>query len=107
MAIAYENKTDLGFDTEVLRKAAGEYEAVAIDLRNMATRLDEMLNTLKQEGWTTPAGSAFHQMTETNWEQNIEKYAALLETLKQILSEAATEYDELMADYVRTTKVNL
>ena len=107
MAIAYESNTSLAFDTGVMRKAAKEYSGVATELRTMATKLDTLLKQLKGDGWTTPAGKAFYEMTETNWKENIEKYASLLDTLQKILNESATEYDNLMVDYVRTTKVKL
>lgn len=107
MAIAYEGNTDLGFDTAVFRKVAGKYKEVATDLRNMAEQLDSLLVELKSSGWTTPAGSAFHEMTNTNWKKNIEKYANLLDMLQQALESSASEYDDLMSSYVRTTKVQL
>lgn len=107
VAIAYEANTDLAFDTEVLKKAAGEYKEVASDLRTIASKLDTLLSQLKDSGWTTPAGTSFHEMTQTNWGENIEKYASLLDSLNNILVKAANEYDELMVDYVRNTKVNL
>lgn len=106
MAIAYENNTDLAFDTEVLRKAAGEYRNVADDLRRMASKLDGLLANLAASGWTTPAGSAFRQITDTSWRQNIEKYASLLDTLNDILLQSAQEYDNLMTYHVRRTKLN-
>ena len=81
MAIAYEGNTDLAFDTGVLRKAAREYKEIATELRGLSSDLDRLLQTLKDSGWTTPAGTAFYEMTNTNWEKNIEKYANLLDTL--------------------------
>lgn len=107
MGIAYEGNTDLAFDTNILKKAAGEYKNVAKGMREMSLKLDSLLVDLKNDGWTTPAGTAFYEMTRTNWEKNIEKYAALLDTLNNILIRAASEYDNLMTDYVRTTKVHL
>ena len=107
MAIAYEGNTDLAFDTGVLRKAAGEYKQIASDLRDMSSKLDSLLSGLQSRGWTTPAGTAFYEMTNTNWEKNIEKYASLLDTLDGILIKAADEYESLMSSYVRTTKVKL
>lgn len=107
MAIAYEGNTDLAFDTGILRKAAGEYKQVAFDLKNLASRLDALLFALKEDGWTTPAGTAFYEMANTNWEKNIEKYVSLLETLNNILISAAEEYDALVTDHIRTTNVNL
>lgn len=105
MAIAYEGNTDLAFDTGILRKAAGEYKQVATDLRTMSSKLDKLLQGLKDSGWTTPAGTAFYEMTNTNWKKNIEKYASLLDTLNSILIKASGEYEGLMTDYVRNTKV--
>lgn len=107
MAIAYERNTDLAFNTEVFKKAAQNYKDIASELRSMANKLDKLLTELKKSGWTTPAGTAFHAMVNTNWENNIKKYASLLDTLNSILIKAAGEYDTLMTDYVRTTKVNL
>ena len=107
MAIAYEGNTDLAFDTEILKKAGGDYRKVANDLRDMASKLDALLLQLKESGWTTPAGDAFYEMTDVNWKKNIEKYAALLDTLDGILIKAAEEYDGLMRDYIKKTKVNL
>ena len=74
MAIAYEKNTDLAFDTGILRKAATEYANVAEELRNMAERLDSLIQALKDQGWTTPTGTAFYEMTNVNWKNNIEKY---------------------------------
>lgn len=107
MAIAYEGNTDLAFNTDVLKIAAQNYKGIASQLRNMSSKLDKLLTELKNSGWTTPAGTAFHEMVNTNWEKNIEKYASLLDTLNDILIKAAKEYDTLMTDYVRATKVNL
>lgn len=105
MAIAYEGNTDLAFDTGVLKKAAREYKKVAEDLRDMASKLDSLLLELKEEGWTTPAGTAFYKMTDTNWKQNIGKYAALLDSLDNILNKAASEYENLITEHVRETRV--
>ena len=107
MSIAGERNTDLGFDTGVLRKAAREYSEIADELTDMATELDRLLSALKSEGWTTSAGSAFHEMTNTNWKDNINKYANLLDTLNSILLNAADEYEQLEDNYIATTKVKL
>lgn len=106
MAIAYEGNTDLAFDTGVLKKAAREYQKTSDELRQMAEELDRLLAQLKESGWTTPAGTAFYEMTQANWRKNIEKYAALLETLNDILIKASEEYEGLVTDYIRTTKLN-
>lgn len=107
MSLAYEGNTDLAFDTVVLRQAAADYAKVADELRKMSSDLDGLIQQLKDKGWTTPAGTAFYEMTNTNWSQNINKYASLLDTLESILKDAATDYDGLMSDYVRKTKVSI
>lgn len=105
MALSYESNTSLAFDTTDLRQQGARYGAIATDLRTMATNLDNCLTELKNNGWTTPAGSAFQKMAETNWKDNIEKYAALLDTLKSILENAAGQYDGLVTNHIEQTQL--
>jgi len=105
MGIAYESNTNLAFDTQLFRDKGKEYKDVADELRDMAEKLDKLLTDLKDTGWTTPAGSAFHDLVNTNWADNIEKYASLLETLQTILEQSANEYDGLVTNYIQNTKV--
>ncbi|MCI3924736.1 WXG100 family type VII secretion target [Paenibacillus sp. TRM 82003] len=105
MALAYESNTDLAFDTVALREYGKRYGNVAADLRSMSEKLEKCLAELKENGWTTPAGSAFHKMANTNWRDNIDKYAALLDTLQGILEAAATEYDELVENHIEKTQL--
>lgn len=105
MALAYEGNTDLAFDTTVLREYGNRYVQIAKDLRSMAQRLDDCLQALEDSGWTTPAGTAFHKMAKTNWEENIEKYADLLDTLKDILDQASKKYDNLVTNHIEKTKI--
>ena len=88
-----------------LRKQGGEYKKIADELRTMATDLDNCIAELKDSGWTTPAGSAFHDMVTTNWKDNIEKYASMLDTLQEILDNAATQYDGLVTNHIELTKL--
>lgn len=105
MALAYEGNTDLAFDTTVLREYGKRYAQIANDLRSMAQRLDDCLQALEDSGWTTPAGTAFHKMSQTNWEKNIEKYADLLDTLKNILDQSSKKYDDLVTNHIEKTKI--
>ena len=106
MALAYERNADLAFDTTVFRQYGSRYERIANDLRSMASKLNSCLTELKETGWTTDAGSAFQKLSETNWEQNIEKYADLLDTLSRILDEAAYKYDNLVTNNIERTKLD-
>lgn len=105
MALAYEKNTSIAFDTTVLRSQGKKYREIAEDLRKMASDLDDCLTNLKNNGWTTPAGSAFQKMAEVNWKTNIQKYANLLDTLNSILDSAATQYEELVSNNIATTKL--
>lgn len=105
MALANEGNTDLAFDTTTLRQYGSKYGQIAGEMRRMSTQLDNCLRELKENGWTTPAGTAFHKMAETNWEANIEKYADLLDTLKEILDQASNKYDDLVTNHIEQTKL--
>jgi len=105
MALAYEGNTDLAFDTTVLRDYGNRYAEIAKNLRSMASKLDGCLQQLEESGWTTPAGTAFHKMAKTNWEENIKKYADLLDTLKDILDQSSKKYDNLVVNHIEKTKI--
>lgn len=104
MALAYEKNVSLAFDTDALRTYGERYGNVASDLRKLSSELDICLQELRK-GWTTPASELFYDMVNTNWSQNIEKYAALLDTLKSILTEAAKQYDTLVEQNIEKTKL--
>lgn len=106
MALSNES-CDLAFDTEVLRNAGKKYSEMASTLRGYSQQLDQALSELASTGWTTSAGQAFQIMAQVNWEKNIEKYADLLETLKNILDSAANDYDTLVADSINNLKLVL
>lgn len=105
MALANEGNTDLAFDTSVLRACGAKYTEIAKDLRRLASNLDDCLQELKESGWTTPAGTAFHKMAQSNWADNIEKYADLLDTLNDILIQASKKYDNLVINHIEKTKI--
>ena len=106
MALADEGKTDLAFDTDVLREYGAKYGAIADELRDMSAQLDSCLTELKDSGWTTPAGTAFHKMVETGWEENIKRYADLLDTLEKIMLDASRQYESLVVDHIQNTKLD-
>lgn len=106
MALANDGNTDLAFDTMILREYGERYGQIASELRDMSAKLDSCLAELKSNGWTTPAGTAFHKMAQTNWEENIEKYADLLDTLNEILRNAAKQYEDLVTNHIDKTKIS-
>lgn len=100
MALAYEMNTDLAFDTDVMRSCANRYADVAETLEKLANDLDNCLVELKEKGWTTPAGTAFYEMVNTDWIENIKKYVNLLKTLDRILVSSASKYDALVSSEI-------
>ncbi len=105
MSLAYKAGVSLAADTEVLRTSAKEYSSIASDIREMAKNLDKLLAYLRDTGWKTPAGEAFQELVRTDWSKNMEKYASLLETFSQTLTEAATEYERLASENIKNTKL--
>lgn len=105
MALQYESNTSLAFDTDVFRECGKKYAEIAGAMRNYATNLDKILSDLASAGWSTPAGEAFYEMTKINWSADIEKYAALLNTLQSILNDAARRYDSLVANNIETLRL--
>lgn len=103
MILSNEGNTDLAFDTITLKDCGNRYAEIAKELRTMSTKLDDCLQELEDSGWTTPAGTAFHKMAQTNWNANIEKYADLLETLNNIMVEACQKYDDLVVNNIEKT----
>ncbi len=101
MALQYESNTDLAFNTDVLRDCGNKYGNIAGELRSYASQLDSLLSDLASSGWTTPAGLAFAEMAKTNWSQDIEKYADILEHLNTLLTESAGMYEGLADDISR------
>ena len=102
MAIAYERNTNLAYNTEALRDCGRKYAEIAKELRTLAKNLNRTFYDLQEKGWTTPAGTTFYELTQTNWEENVEMYADLLDTLKACLDYAADRYDRLTVDHIES-----
>lgn len=96
----WNTNPDLMFDTEVMRKTADNLSKIGVDMRDSATELNKLLTELKDTYWTTNAGIAFQEMCEVNWEQNIKKYADLLDMLHDCLYSASDAYDDLVDNYI-------
>ena len=105
MGLAQEKDINLAYDTVSLRHYGAQYGKIAAEMRQMAKDLNRCLADLKESGWTTPAGTAFHKMTECNWEDNIKMYADLLDTLQEAIEYACKTYDSLSRNHIEKTKL--
>lgn len=106
MSIAYEANTDIGFDTQFLYDAANDYGTCANDLRTNASQLSALIEKLVEDGWTTDAGKTFLSLTKDEWAVELEKYAVLLDSLKDILMLAVEQYDNLVMYDIHNTKIS-
>ena len=97
--------TDLSFDLEDLQEGATSYQSISDDLSQMKQQLCTLLDDLSQKGWTTEAGIAFSQMVAMDWGDTIDRYCDMLETLSEILTRAAKEYDGLVREQIETIHV--
>ena len=70
-------------------------------IQETITELEEknqsMLEAFEQikEKWNTPAGRAYMKKINLDWLDDVEKYEILLNAVKELLNEAATEYEAL------------
>lgn len=100
------HEPDLSFNTDTMRECAKTYGRIQEELTELAEHLQNALNELKDSGWTTGAGIAFSDMVEIDWKRNIDRYADMLDTLKEILEVSADDYEELVQQ-IEKVKVEL
>lgn len=105
MELSSEKNVDLGYDTDLIRDTAKVFADNASLIRDLMDKMDTCLTNLTSTEWTTNAGKAFEAMVDSNWKQNMNRYAGLLEMFDQALRESADKYDELTTDYIETTKL--
>ncbi len=99
-SLSYEKGVSLAFDTSVLRTAAQKYLSISGDLDHLSQELQSLLKELTNSAWTTEAGKAFQKMVEMDWSKALTRYCELLNTLAEILKEAANRYETLVDHHV-------
>lgn len=96
---------DLSFDTEEMELCAGNYHEISGELSDMKKELCALLDDLKNRGWTTDAGKAFSEMVAVDWGDTIDLYCDMLNTLSEILKQAAGKYEALATTEAEAIKV--
>lgn len=84
---------DLKYDTDTMRGVATKYRDVANRLRMLGADLKKQIVDLKNVHWKSNAGTAFQNMYEEGWMNNVEKYILVLQEMAKELDNAALAYD--------------
>lgn len=86
---------DLKYDTEIMRTTAKNYRQIAITMSELQKKLKQQIGDLKNIYWKSDAGTAFQNMYEEGWADNVNKYMAVLNEMAEQLDVAADEYDKV------------
>lgn len=96
--IAYESNNDLCFDTEAFRSAAKVYREKAQTLNDIKSDLIAMIDQLQSVGWKSAAGRAFLNNLQSNWGDDIRRYADLMDMLADCIDQASASFENLRTE---------
>lgn len=88
---------DLKYDTETMRTVANSYRETAVTMGNLEKKLKKQIADLKDIYWKSDAGTAFQEMYEEGWADNVDDYIAVLNEMARQLDKAANDYDTVTA----------
>ena len=86
---------DLKYDTEAMRTTASNYRNIATKMSELQEKLKSQIDDLKNIHWKSDAGTAFQDMYEDGWANNVNKYMIVLNEMAEQLDAAANEYDKV------------
>jgi WXG100 family type VII secretion target len=88
---------ELKYDTGMMRETASNYRKIAGTMTDLEKSLKNQIADLKNVFWKSDAGTAFQNMYEDGWANNVDKYVAVLNEMAGQLEIAANEYDKISA----------
>ena len=88
---------DVMYNIDKLRDSQKAIKKQRTDLLKLNTKLKADLDLLKQ-GWKTPAGKKFFNDNIVDWDDDVKKYANMLEGISQMLEKAIGEYNAIDND---------
>lgn len=88
---------DVMYNIDKLRDSQKAIKKQRTDLLELNTKLKADLDLLKQ-GWKTPAGKKFFSDNIVDWDDDVKKYANMLEGISQMLEKAIGEYNAIDND---------
>lgn len=88
---------DLKYDTETMKNTANKYRDIANTMTDLQKILKNQIADLKNIYWKSDAGTAFQEMYENGWADNVDKYVAILNEMAKQLDAAYIKYDLVTA----------
>lgn len=86
---------DLEVNLDVMQETIRKYSSLITELRETRETLRNHIEELRDEAWVSQAGTVFQEKFSSQWSQDLDKYIASLEHLKNNLVTACKEYGEL------------
>lgn len=88
---------DVMYNIDKLRDSQKAIKKQRTDLLELNTKLKANLDSLKKD-WKTPAGKKFFNDNIVDWDDDVKKYANMLEGISQMLEKAIGEYNAIDND---------
>lgn len=92
--MAWLGTDGLEYDVAALNAMKKSVDDTCTEVKESKKNLIQNLDSLKT-AWNTPAGKKFFQDIDTDWGPKVDKYAAALDTLSQMLESASKSYKTL------------
>lgn len=89
---------DIVLDEDAFQHASDDFLALATQLQDLRTKIEEMLNTLK-EGFNTPAGVKFINSCEKNLFAPLDAQKLVIEHISETLLLSKQSYDSVFREY--------
>lgn len=86
---------DLEVNLDVMQETIRKYDSLITELKETRETLRNHIAELREEAWVSQAGTVFQEKFSAQWSQDLDKYIASLEHLKENLVIACQEYGEL------------
>lgn len=88
----------LRVNPDELRDGANKYGELDTKLANTISKIDEAINILKDSDWKSGTSSAYFSKYDTQWKKSLENCQKMLHFMKEELSNAANEFDNLSGE---------
>lgn len=85
---------ELKFDVEEIENMRAQVEKTRVDLLSTSGKTVRLIEQL-QKDWNTDAGKKLLKTVNTDWTEDVKKYAETLLVLDNILNEAKQHYSDV------------
>lgn len=88
---------DVMYNIDKLKDSQKAIKKQRTELLDLNKKLKAELDSLKKD-WNTPAGKNFFKENIVDWDDDVKKYAKMLEGISQMLEKAIGEYNMIDND---------